>query len=327
MAQFSAKKVVAALPGTLDADTVYFVRAGAGFDLYVSDSTGAIAHSINAPTPDPITTVFNYTGAWQEYQVPAGAKSLEITAIGPGGRGGSGFSRAAGNPGGGGGGGGGGGITTLEILTSKLKQSSVFVYPGVESGGNVTYVSLANGDVSTPATLCRASAGANGGNGTATAVGAAGAAGVITTAAMQAAAQLGRASPVIGQTGTAGGSFNGGNGAALSFGAVGGLTSGGTGGGGAATANSSGGQIQNTGPIVAPMSGGASGGGRGNDGQAYDDRFMWTGATGGGSNNTGTGGRGGDGAIGSGGGGGGAGVTGGGGGLGGNGLVIITAIF
>ncbi len=49
MATFKAAKVVAALPGTLEPNTAYFLRAGAGFDLYCSDSTGTIAHKLNVP--------------------------------------------------------------------------------------------------------------------------------------------------------------------------------------------------------------------------------------------------------------------------------------
>lgn len=44
---FRAEKVVAALPDPLEPDTVYCVRTGTGFDLYVSDSTGATAHPLN----------------------------------------------------------------------------------------------------------------------------------------------------------------------------------------------------------------------------------------------------------------------------------------
>lgn len=40
-------KVVAALPGTLEPDTVYAVRVGAGFDLYITDALGQTAHSLN----------------------------------------------------------------------------------------------------------------------------------------------------------------------------------------------------------------------------------------------------------------------------------------
>lgn len=41
-------KVVATLPGTLEADTVYFVRVGSGFDLYVTNHTGTVvAYALN----------------------------------------------------------------------------------------------------------------------------------------------------------------------------------------------------------------------------------------------------------------------------------------
>jgi len=50
MATLRFSKVVAGLPGTLTPDTLYLVRAGAGFDLYVSDATGSIAYPVNAPT-------------------------------------------------------------------------------------------------------------------------------------------------------------------------------------------------------------------------------------------------------------------------------------
>ncbi len=42
------EKVIAALPAVLKPNTVYTVRVGAGFDLYVSDSTGSIAHKVNS---------------------------------------------------------------------------------------------------------------------------------------------------------------------------------------------------------------------------------------------------------------------------------------
>lgn len=50
MSTFVAAKVVASLPDPVTPNTVYFVRAGAGFDLYCSDSTGSIAHKINDVT-------------------------------------------------------------------------------------------------------------------------------------------------------------------------------------------------------------------------------------------------------------------------------------
>jgi hypothetical protein len=50
MATLRFAKVVASLPETLTPDTLYLVRTGAGFDLYVSDATGSIAYPVNAPT-------------------------------------------------------------------------------------------------------------------------------------------------------------------------------------------------------------------------------------------------------------------------------------
>lgn len=49
MSTFRARKVVAVLPAQLEANTVYAVRIGEGFDLYVSDTTGATAHRLNLP--------------------------------------------------------------------------------------------------------------------------------------------------------------------------------------------------------------------------------------------------------------------------------------
>lgn len=56
-----ARKVVAELPATLEADAIYAVRVGLGFDLYVSDNTGQIAHKLNN-TDDPLKSpVMTYT--------------------------------------------------------------------------------------------------------------------------------------------------------------------------------------------------------------------------------------------------------------------------
>jgi hypothetical protein len=49
MAIHFSSKVVSALPATLVANTVYYVRVGKGFDLYVTNSTGTIvAYPLNA---------------------------------------------------------------------------------------------------------------------------------------------------------------------------------------------------------------------------------------------------------------------------------------
>lgn len=41
-------KVLSALPGALAPNMIYAVRLGAGFDLYITDSTGQIAYRQNA---------------------------------------------------------------------------------------------------------------------------------------------------------------------------------------------------------------------------------------------------------------------------------------
>lgn len=44
------KKIVNSLPGTLEADTIYFVRKGEGFDIHVTNSNGLItAYQLNLP--------------------------------------------------------------------------------------------------------------------------------------------------------------------------------------------------------------------------------------------------------------------------------------
>lgn len=44
-------KVIANLPSTLQPNAIYAVRVGEGFDLYISDATGSIAHKVNAGSP------------------------------------------------------------------------------------------------------------------------------------------------------------------------------------------------------------------------------------------------------------------------------------
>lgn len=75
MATFKIDKVLSALPETLVADTVYAVRVGVGFDLYIVDSTGSIAYKINAPVnaiAKNVQTGTTYTlvsgDAWGEVQ-------------------------------------------------------------------------------------------------------------------------------------------------------------------------------------------------------------------------------------------------------------------
>lgn len=50
MATLKIHKVLSSLPGTLDPNSVYFVRVGSGIDVYVTDTTGLIAYKHNDTT-------------------------------------------------------------------------------------------------------------------------------------------------------------------------------------------------------------------------------------------------------------------------------------
>lgn len=63
MATFKIEKVVSALPGTLVADTVYAVRAGTGFDLYITDNTASIAHKVNTADISETGPSLTYTSS------------------------------------------------------------------------------------------------------------------------------------------------------------------------------------------------------------------------------------------------------------------------
>ncbi|WP_161882173.1 hypothetical protein [Deinococcus alpinitundrae] len=74
MAPVLQSKVVSALPTPLTADTVYYVRVGTGFDIYVTNHSGTVVASpLNPPTPlDP-----------DGYPYPPNSASLNIvTAAG-----------------------------------------------------------------------------------------------------------------------------------------------------------------------------------------------------------------------------------------------------
>ena len=58
MAEFKINKVVGSLPATLTADMVYAVRSGVGFDLYIADSTGAVAHKVNGGSGNGGTSIY-----------------------------------------------------------------------------------------------------------------------------------------------------------------------------------------------------------------------------------------------------------------------------
>lgn len=57
MAVIKHHKYVAALPGTLEANSIYYVRAGSGFDIYVTNSSGTlVAYPLNPNGPFKVKT-------------------------------------------------------------------------------------------------------------------------------------------------------------------------------------------------------------------------------------------------------------------------------
>ena len=50
------EKVVSTLPDPISASTLYFVRVGLGIDVYVSDSSGIIAHKVNVSEDQVLAT-------------------------------------------------------------------------------------------------------------------------------------------------------------------------------------------------------------------------------------------------------------------------------
>lgn len=49
MAQINQHKVVASLPDPLEANSIYYVRVGEGFDIYVTNGSGVVVeYSLNA---------------------------------------------------------------------------------------------------------------------------------------------------------------------------------------------------------------------------------------------------------------------------------------
>lgn len=57
--QFRASKIVSSLPVTLEANTIYLVRVGTGFDLYCTDATGSVAHEVNKQLLSPLSSLLN----------------------------------------------------------------------------------------------------------------------------------------------------------------------------------------------------------------------------------------------------------------------------
>lgn len=87
------KKVVAALPATLEPNSVYYVRVGDGFDIYVTDNTGSpqargLNAQLNQPdvTESPIATQADAAGSTlgleQDLLASQGQPALTVLAVG-----------------------------------------------------------------------------------------------------------------------------------------------------------------------------------------------------------------------------------------------------
>jgi hypothetical protein len=284
---------------------------------------------------DNFSRVFDYSGDVETFVIPKNATMLHIWAIGAGGNGGAGFSRAAGNPGGGGGGGAAGAIVTM-LIPTRFLPPTLYIQIGKGGGGNTTdsgytKVMFRRGDPGASLivadSLLLANCGLNGGNGSAAAVGSAGT-GQNYSLNNNAFAGLGTLTITSSQTGVTGGTPSGSvgsNGGGATFPSP--FTNG-AGGAGCTTTDYAGGNIvpnQNAQLYTGfTRLGGQNAGDNGLDGLFFEEPLVGYGGSGGASNNSGVGGKGGNAAIGCGGGGGGAGVTGGTGGTGGNGRAIIT---
>lgn len=301
---------------------------------------------LNAPNVD--VQIFNTVNSlatplpYNTWNKPKGAVFVYIHLIGAGGGGGNGFSRTAGSAGGGGGGGGTAGFHTA-LIPAWLLPDVLYVNPGAggaaASGGNNTWVQFH--PAASVTTLVVLTVQGAGGGATGASTGAA-AGGTIGTQVVGLGGNL--AAVTLAKAGTAGGAGGNATGAAGANGTTwlqSSSTGPGSGGGGATTTDFAGGSVPLGNNVSWGQNGvysstnyraaGAAGGGAGQDGliACYNGAIpmMGSGASGGGSNNTGTGGAGGNATIGGGGGGGGAGVTGGAGGRGGNGLIYIISML
>lgn len=267
--------------------------------------------------------------AWQK---PRGISQVMIFAVAGGGGGGGGLTGATASARGGGSGGGSGSITRV-IFPAIILPDVLHVQPGLGGAGAVASGTGAAGIASkvfarptgvTADIICQAGSGGGGNPGTTTTNSGGGAASAAVAGnAPWLASGLFIATPGVG--GGAGGSGAGANAGSGLVAFTGQVITGGAGGGSTPTGNTdaAGGSITAAGLLELARSGGATVGGKGDEGVSSLTPFWSTGGAGGGSNGAGTGGKGGRGGYGSGGGGGGGGITGGAGGDGGDGIVIV----
>lgn len=81
MSKIKIDKVVSSVPGTLVPDTLYAIRTGEGFDLEITDQTGATAHKLNLPDVSAISSG-STLGLEQSLLANAGQPALTILAVG-----------------------------------------------------------------------------------------------------------------------------------------------------------------------------------------------------------------------------------------------------
>lgn len=68
MAAVLHHKLVNSLPGTLQANSVYYVRTGTGFDAYVTNNLGiVVAYPLNLPVVENDTFAVDGGGPGQSY--------------------------------------------------------------------------------------------------------------------------------------------------------------------------------------------------------------------------------------------------------------------
>ena len=298
------------------------------------------------------TDVYTAAGS-TTWNKPAGAKIIQVIALGAGGGGAGGCRRGAAGTTNGASGGGGGSYASI-IFDAALAGSSETVIVGAGGAGGAAQVggTNSNGNIGSPGgdssfgTIVKAYGGGAGGNGGATSGGGGGGGGSSQAGQSGTSAIFGAGGEAGGSAGTNGSvvptsavAFGGGGGAANASGAAGvrggNSVYGGAGGGGGGSVQSGG--VTSTGgqgglSLGSPtnVAGGTSPGGNGAPGTNPGLYAGGNGGGGGGSGSTGSGGNGGNGGKGAGGGGGAPTLTGtqaGAGGNGGDGLVVVITWF
>jgi predicted amidohydrolase len=132
----SADGKIAIVSTSSGSRNVYVYALGRLLDnkLYSYDSTlGAWDVSAFGELLTPTTSVFSVFGVSSQFQIPAGAKVLEVTCIGGGGGGGGGARNVSGD--GGGSGGGGGGLSKYLFRAEDLGGAGASITITVGTGG------------------------------------------------------------------------------------------------------------------------------------------------------------------------------------------------